>query len=820
MKRNYLLILMILTSINLVAQFNPTQLVSNGGEKVLSLETYDVSYPEYDSINSNMRLITPTNGGWSDINSSNYQYFYVTPGDYSSLGYILLNNAGSGSSASAKKYIILYNGDDDYDGEKYATHPGKLPQNKLARVRFDLKDTNHWVIDRMANWDYHTVSAKLYNSDFNIINRFYSRECKDGISIKSYCDNNTIQNCRIEINNFHTDLRDAPAIGIVNFSYNGGGSTPLSNVSMKNNKILNNETYNFSDGFQTVLFGDGIGVDCQGTIVENNHFYIDETVYTNCNGSQSDTGDCAYAENAIDLKIGSKNVNNRIIIRNNIMWGFKEDDPTNSAFSDPGAAIVAHYGVANTVIENNLIFNSEVGISFSDVRSTVSPYAVFDTDIKDNALNHIKRHAVGIADCNSLVYSDNLIKDVSYGSGHDRWASGDRDTNLSFIRNKIFNAHNGQYYPWMSNVNTLGTILNNEYYLAFAGDDDQDVEGIEHSSDINHGSVDPTLNYSDFVFITDNYTNSPRSITIPKIIDGCTGEIYTTNASICGDNDYTWTFNNLTYNSTQTVTVEVSNGDCTDTYILNLTHTGDCIDTNNIVLEAECANILGSYWTEHINTSASNGKHMQAQPGEWGNAGHAENLGADAYMTYNFNVSTTANYTINIRSMLPGSDNSIWYRVNNGTWINFDFGNSHINSNQYFWYQDGLVSLLQGTNILQVSLREGGLFIDKIALNETTDLPTSIGENASNCGVLSIDDNKLMNIQVYPNPVIDNLNINLNGNTENTMVTLYTSLGIKIYTVKLVNSNFVVDLSRFSSGIYFINIHNENRNRQIKIIKK
>jgi len=104
-----------------------------------------------------------------------------------------------------------------------------------------------------------------------------------------------------------------------------------------------------------------LNLNYEGTIVDNNHMYINNEIYTDCNGNHDINGECAYAENAIDLKAGSNNPNNPIIISNNKMWGFRKSDRTNSYLGDPGAAIPIHYNVKNVLIRDNLIFDSVLG---------------------------------------------------------------------------------------------------------------------------------------------------------------------------------------------------------------------------------------------------------------------------------------------------------------------------------------------------------------------------------------------------------------------------------------------------------------------------
>ena len=309
-----------------------------------------LTFPVYNSSNPEMTLIK-NNRDWKKINDPRIRYFFVAPGDYSkagsSAGRVILKTRGT---SAKKRYILLHNGNN--------THPGKLSKSRLAKVGFVLKNTNHWVIDRMSFWESPSTlnPVLLENSDNNIVNRYFASNVGNGLYIKSGSDNNIIQNCRIQrdkISIFH----DRAAIGI---------SAPgKSSARIANNKILSNEVYNFNDGVQTVKNTHDVNLNFEGTIIDNNHFYIDKKIYTNGKGRRDSNGRFAYAENAIDLKVGSANSKNPIIISNNKMWGFRKADRTRSRLNDPGAVMAIHANVKNTIIKDNVLIDSTVGINIS-----------------------------------------------------------------------------------------------------------------------------------------------------------------------------------------------------------------------------------------------------------------------------------------------------------------------------------------------------------------------------------------------------------------------------------------------------------------------
>jgi hypothetical protein len=63
-------------------------------------------------------------------------------------------------------------------------------------------------------------------------------------------------------------------------------------------------------------------------------------------------------------------------------------------------------------------------------------------------------------------------------------------------------------------------------------------------------------------------------------------------------------------------------------------------------------------------------------------------------------------------------------------------------------------------------------------------------------------------VTVYPNPTVNELNIQ-NNSTQSVQFSLYNSLGVENIAKTLFNKNSVLEVSAFSSGIYFYKIFNE-----------
>ena len=427
-----------------------------------------------------------TMSDWSHINDAGKSIFCVSPGDYSEKT-ITLTTSGT---KDKKRYIILYNGND--------IHPGKLDKKNLAKVSFIIKDTNYWTIDRMAYWESPTtlIPIKIINSSNNLINRYFMDNVGNGIILYPGSSDNSIQNCRIQRENI-TIHNDRAAIAL----YNDGKS----DISIKNTKVINNEIKNFVDGFQAVRSSTkALNINYEGTILDNNIIFIDNTIYTDCKGNHDINGNCAYAENAIDLKSGSHNINNPIRIINNKMWGYKKSDTTNSDLSDPGVALVGHYDLQNIIIANNYILNSDFGIN---INSPIDNYSVQHAQILNNRFDNIKNYSIGLVNAFDVNITDNNITNclrnnkLQYGP---YWLLLINSEKINFKNNKMFSLNNKE--PLL--LNTEISSSKNQYYRTL--DDSSNSNTILKSkSDTIYSETNPEANASIIKFNINKYTEQP-----------------------------------------------------------------------------------------------------------------------------------------------------------------------------------------------------------------------------------------------------------------------------------------------------------------------
>lgn len=147
--------------------------------------------------------------------------------------------------------------------------------------------------------------------------------------------------------------------------------------------------------------------------------------------------------------------------------------------------------------------------------------------------------------------------------------------------------------------------------------------------------------------------------------------------------------------------------------------------------------------------------------------------------------------------------NKIWYVDNSSLTtnyfeINFQYGNSFQGISHLYNLND---------NIL----------VDHYSEETGLELYYSNVQNLLNLNTFVENTTQLEKIKVFPNPTNDKINISVSDNSKIKTIAVYNSLGKNVYSINNVMSNFI-DLSRFSSGIYFIQIKTESITETKKVI--
>lgn len=419
-----------------------------------------INIPTCDANNPKVAFIR-NQEDWKIINDNSKKILCVKPGMYHKSAVIIKNNSGT---KEEPKYIILDNGNNE--------HPAKLPTSQIASVDLHFENSHYWVVDRMASLNSRSVydaPILLKNSSNNIINREFTNGSSGGVLIRKGSHNNTIQNSRFQ-NMSKIGLQEDRVC--ILFLPTKGFS------EIKNTHILYNELHNCNDGIQP-LWGQGMDINYEGTVIYGNDISVGSNMYTDCHGNYDKNGKCSYSENAIDMKAGSKNPDNKILIKKNRLWGFRKADETATKMQDPGAAVVVHYGAENIVISDNIIFDSARGIQIDD--KSVAKHAILDSEISDNYICNILEYPLVVNEAKNILVSQNTV----INSPNKFWLVLTRSKDISVTNNKIINSNNRLY---TQNSQSIKEVNSMKYDKAVGA------------------------NLDDLEFITDKYTNNPRKV--------------------------------------------------------------------------------------------------------------------------------------------------------------------------------------------------------------------------------------------------------------------------------------------------------------------
>ena len=75
-------------------------------------------------------------------------------------------------------------------------------------------------------------------------------------------------------------------------------------------------------------------------------------------------------------------------------------------------------------------------------------------------------------------------------------------------------------------------------------------------------------------------------------------------------------------------------------------------------------------------------------------------------------------------------------------------------------------------------------------------------------------------VLIYPNPVHGILTVNIPGSPNGlTIARLYSSGGKLVYSATFQNGINSIDMSKYSSGVYLLNLKNTSETKNIKIVK-
>ena len=448
-----------------------------------------VTLPECDASDPEVQFIK-SKSDWSTINNSNKRIFCVSPGDYTSLGVINLKASGT---AGDKRYIILDNGNN--------LHPAKLPDNEVAQ--YELKVTgSYWVIDRPTMRNRASSSGQMIEfasgSSNCIVDRIHTYKTNMVIIIRSNTDHHTIQRAYFEDMRLSSRKRDVVAIHISDWGTHKTVAT--------NHKFIDIDGKNQCDVFHVSRNNtyprEGVvkqDVNVEGLIIDGMNGWYTSDIYTDGAGHPDPNGEYMYAEGAIDLKGGSDNPDNPVLVTNSHFWGSRYADRTDSRL-DAKAYISTHFGTKNIHIENNVLFDQSAYFYAGDNREAA--YEFLNGSFSNNLLvgrGHVtpQYYMLDITETKGVMVQNNTFIDPNYanltGSG-EHWARFALNVDTTFTNNVIVNK--------LKPLETRSQSGNNDFTTGNIYYPDRETAGLVY----------------DYSFQYERYTNNPKTKVLKDVL--------------------------------------------------------------------------------------------------------------------------------------------------------------------------------------------------------------------------------------------------------------------------------------------------------------
>ena len=145
----------------------------------------------------------------------------------------------------------------------------------------------------------------------------------------------------------------------------------------------------------------------------------------------------------------------------------------------------------------------------------------------------------------------------------------------------------------------------------------------------------------------------------------------------------------------------------------------------------------------------------------------------------------------------------------------------HINLQNF---PEGLILKLNDTHLNETHILEAG--INEITFSVDASLADSANSQRFNLEVgavtLSVEDFQENSIEVYPNPVANELNIRLDASMQASELAIYNVVGKQVMNVSLDASlgNHQVNTAQLSSGVYLVKVQTARGSFTSKLIKK
>lgn len=200
--------------------------------------------------------------------------------------------------------------------------------------------------------------------------------------------------------------------------------------------------------------------------------------------------------------------------------------------------------------------------------------------------------------------------------------------------------------------------------------------------------------------------------------------------------------------------------------------------------------------------------------------------GYEDYTAISWNAAVGTTYDVIARAKLGIDDgvNPTWWKL----WIDFNKDGDYDDAGELLVAKTGSAFAAFSFNLPSETATGDGAYIMRIAVSSsdfTSSCDITVGEiedytvNITGLGILSVEDETIVNLVAYPNPVSDKLKLTFGE--EISSVTVYSVLGSVIYEYdKSIRRELQIDTESWESGLYLVNVKTEKASQTLKVIKE
>jgi hypothetical protein len=399
------------------------------------------------------------------------------------------------------------------------------------------------------------------------------------------------------------------------------------------------------------------------------------------------------------------------------------------------------------------------------------------------------------------IYSDLGISDrfgFVLDGGHSHCAvPSSQNTQLGYFLNKFMKNQTSLTQVYTVHPTAYDTINYTKWYSTWGGDINVPVTGVTlapTTSSVNvGGTAQLTATVAPSNATNTNVTWSSSNTAIATV--SSTGLV---TGVVAG-------------NATITVTTADGAFTATSTFIVSPSSNVVNINAGGSATGSFSADQYYSSGTTYANTATIDMSQITSNPPPAA-IFNSERYGAMSYTIPNRTSGSTQTVTLYFaETYLSASGKRIFNVSINGTSVlsNFDIYASAGGKNKAIARSFSTTANSSGQVVIQFSTVTENPKINGISVAEVTAKSAPVADE-------NVDIKKA--IYVYPNPVSSVLNVPLSGSLSE--IILYNNAGQQLLNMNTDETNITIDMSKYSTGIYFLKISNSDQTNTEKIIKQ